>query len=55
MNDVQIRRTELKIMQDNVWRTINALELCWACQRISICRQWCLNKAIHWLCADCLS
>ncbi len=54
MENVQIERAELKQMQDNVSRIINALELCWACQRICVCKQWCLNRAVHWMCSECL-
>ena len=55
MEDVQLKRRELKVMQDNIYRSVNALELCWACDRICECKQWIINREIRWICRECLS
>jgi hypothetical protein len=54
MNYVQIEPKELKVMRDKVSRTINALELCWGCQRVCECKQWFINGSARWLCGECL-
>jgi hypothetical protein len=46
---------ELNEMQENVRRAVNALELCWRCQRVSECQKYVLgNMVLVWLCAGCL-
>lgn len=55
MEDVQTKRKELKLMQDNIYRSVNALELCWACDRICECKQWIVNRKVRWICEECLS
>ncbi len=45
---------EFKEMTENIRRSVNALELCWSCQRISECEQALLDDAAPvWLCTTC--
>lgn len=45
---------ELLEMRENIRRSVEALELCWSCQRISECQQGYVDDgSIVWLCADC--
>lgn len=45
---------ELSNMRDNVRRSVNALELCWACQRIAECEQGVVDDGGPvWLCREC--
>ncbi len=42
-------------MQENIQREIEALELCWVCDKICACQQWLINDAVPvWLCKGCL-
>lgn len=47
---------ELRHMREVVSRTVNALELCWGCDRVRECEQWVANESVPvWLCIECLS
>ena len=55
MENAILEPAELKRMRDQVSRTVNALELCWGCDRISECEPWLVNQAAPvWLCIECL-
>ncbi|MGH9784614.1 MAG: hypothetical protein ACRD88_10540 [Terriglobia bacterium] len=46
---------ELAEMQENVRRVVQALELCWRCQRVSECQKYVLGSMVLvWLCPRCL-
>ena len=46
---------ELVQMKENVRRAVEALELCWRCQRVSECQKYVLgNMVLVWLCPGCL-
>ena len=46
---------EVAEMQENVRRAVQALELCWRCQRVSECQKYVLgNMVLVWLCPRCL-
>lgn len=46
---------DLRQMQENIQREIEALELCWGCEKICACQQWLINDAVPvWLCEGCL-
>jgi hypothetical protein len=54
MNSLRIEKQELARMRDNVCRKINALELCWYCDRICECEQSFINESFPvWLCGKC--
>ena len=43
-------------MRENVRRAIQALEVCWRCQRVSECQKYVLgNMILVWLCPACLT
>ena len=43
-------------MRENVRRAIQALEVCWRCQRVSECQKYVLgNMVLVWLCPGCLT
>ena len=45
---------ELIRMKENVRRSIQALELCWSCERICECEEGTVDDAAPaWLCAEC--
>ncbi len=45
---------ELTQMRENIRRSVDALELCWSCQRVSECEPVVVDDAIPvWMCADC--
>jgi hypothetical protein len=45
---------ELSHMRDNVRRSVDALELCWSCQRICECEPATVDDGPPvWLCSDC--
>ena len=45
---------ELHEMRANIRRGVDALELCWSCQRIAACEQTVVDDAAPvWLCRDC--
>ena len=45
---------ELSQMRENIRRSVDALELCWSCQRVSECEPVVVDDAIPvWMCADC--
>ena len=47
---------ELHEMRENIRRSLDALELCWSCQRVSECEQDVVDDAAPvWLCAECRS
>ena len=47
---------EMVQMKENVRRAVDALELCWRCQRISECQKYVLgNMVLVWLCPCCLT
>ena len=47
---------ELARMRENVRRAIQALEVCWRCQRVSECQKYILgNMVLVWLCGGCLT
>jgi len=46
---------EMVAMKENVRRAVEALELCWRCQRVSECQKYVLgNMVLVWLCPGCL-
>ncbi len=46
---------EMVQMKENVRRAVEALELCWRCQRVSECQKYVLgNMVLVWLCPGCL-
>lgn len=54
MNEVLEAVQELVEMRENIRRHIQALELCWSCQRISECEQVVVDDgAPVWLCRVC--
>jgi hypothetical protein len=56
MDRAAIDTKEWKEMRDTVSRTVNALELCWGCDRVCECEQWVANESVPvWLCIECLS
>jgi len=56
MDDALSGQGELNRMRKNIRRIINALELCWSCQKICECEQWLVNEAVPvWLCIECWS
>ena len=45
---------ELQDMRQNIRRNLQALEVCWSCQRVSECEAYVIdNAAPVWLCAPC--
>ena len=47
---------ELVQMRENVRQAVQALEVCWRCQRVSGCQKYVLgNMVMVWLCAGCLT
>ena len=47
---------QLSQMRDNIRRSVDALELCWSCQRVSECEQRIVDdSAPVWLCRQCQS
>jgi hypothetical protein len=47
---------ELKHMREHIHQSVNALEVCWACERICECEQWLINQAVPvWLCLECVT
>lgn len=45
---------ELSNIRDNVRRSVNALELCWSCQRICECEPGVVDDGGPvWLCLEC--
>jgi hypothetical protein len=47
---------EMVEMRENVRRAVEALELCWRCQRVSECQKYVLgNMVLVWLCPGCLT
>ena len=45
---------ELHEMRENIRRGVDALELCWSCQRVSDCEQTVVDDAAPvWLCRAC--
>ena len=45
---------ELHQMQENIRRSVEALEICWSCQRVSECSQYVVDDAAPvWLCLEC--
>ena len=45
---------ELTEMRENIRRTIEALELCWSCERVSECEPVVVDDGPPvWLCFDC--
>jgi hypothetical protein len=45
---------ELSQMRDNIRRSVDALELCWSCQRVSECEPATVDDGPPvWLCSDC--
>ena len=54
MNEVLVEVKELTQMRENIRRHVDALELCWSCQRISECQQVVMDDgAPVWLCCEC--
>ena len=47
---------ELNEMRENIRRTVEALEVCWSCQRVSECEQRSVDdSASVWLCPECFT
>lgn len=45
---------ELTEMRENIRRTIEALEVCWSCQKVSECEPAIVDDGPPvWLCQDC--
>ena len=45
---------QLMQMKENVRRSVQALELCWGCERISECEGGIVDDAVPvWLCTKC--
>ena len=45
---------ELSQMKVNIRRSVDALELCWSCQRVSECEPVVVDdSAPVWMCSDC--
>lgn len=45
---------ELIQMRENIRRSVDALELCWSCQRVSECEPATVDDGPPvWLCSDC--
>ena len=54
MNELLMEFQELKEMKENIRRSVNALELCWGCERICECKQQTVDDAAPvWLCIRC--
>ena len=54
MSEALLEVQELTQMRENIRRHVDALELCWSCQRISECDQVTVDDgASVWLCQDC--
>ena len=55
--DMQLTITEfeeLTHMRDNIRRSVDALELCWSCQRVSECEPATVDDGPPvWMCSDC--
>ncbi len=47
---------ELVQMRENVRQAVQALEVCWRCQRVSECQKYVLGNMVPvWLCPGCLT
>lgn len=45
---------ELTRMKENIRRSVDALELCWGCERICECEEGMVDDAAPvWLCTEC--
>ena len=45
---------QLSHMRDNIRRSVDALELCWSCERISECEPATVDDGPPvWLCSEC--
>jgi hypothetical protein len=45
---------ELREMRSNIRRGVNALELCWSCEKLCEGEKVTLDKRVHvWLCQEC--
>ena len=45
---------ELSQMRENIRRSVDALEICWSCQRVSECEPATVDDGPPvWLCSDC--
>ena len=45
---------ELSQMRDNIRRSVDALELCWSCQRVCECEPVTVDDGPPvWMCSDC--
>ena len=54
MYEALVEFRELKEMKENIRRSVNALELCWSCQRICECEQGIVDDAAPvYLCTGC--
>ena len=54
MYSSQTEIEELLEMRENIRRSVEALELCWSCQRISECQPGYVDDgSIVWLCPEC--
>ena len=43
-------------MRENIRRAVDALDVCWRCQRVSECQKYILgNMVLVWLCQGCLA
>lgn len=43
-------------MRNNVRRAVQALELCWKCQKVSECQKYVLGQTVLvWLCRGCMA
>ncbi len=55
MSNTPVEALELMKIRKNVRRSVESLELCWACQRICECEHRMVeNGPAVWLCQECL-
>ncbi len=55
MRNTPVEALELRKIRRNVRRSVESLELCWACQRICECEHRMVESGPPvWLCQECL-
>ncbi len=51
-----LAREEFIKMRNNIRRAVQALDVCWKCQKVSECQKYILGHTVLvWLCNGCLS
>jgi hypothetical protein len=53
MNDSIAEVRELREMRQNIRQCVDALEECWACQRVCECVLELIDNRSVWLCGEC--